>query len=68
MYIATPLGKEVKLHGIYLDEYHNKINVILGDTTTQNITYFKDKIMDSPFLSFKQGEGLKVDMEFKPIK
>ena len=67
MYISTPLGKEVKLHGIYLDEIHNKINVILGDTTTQNITYFKDKIMDSPFLSFEQGEGLNVDMEFKPI-
>ncbi len=68
MYISTPLGKEVKLHGIYLDEIHNKINVILGDTTTQNITYFKNKIMDSPFFTFEQGEGLKVDMEFKPIK
>lgn len=66
-YISTPLGKKVKLHGIYLNDIHNKISVILGDTTTQNITFFKNKIMDSPFLSFEQGEGLKVDMEFKPV-
>lgn len=68
MYISTPLGKGGKLHGVYLDEINNKINVILGDTTTQNIAYFKNNIMDSPFLSFERGEGLKVDMEFKPIK
>lgn len=68
MYIYDPLGKKVKLYGIYLDEIHNNVHVILGDTTSQNIAQFRTQIMDSPYLVFEQGEGLNVDMEFKRIK
>lgn len=68
MYLSAPLGKEVKLHGIYLDEIHNNVHVILGDTTSQNIALFRKEIMDSPYLVFEQGEGLNVDMGFKRIE
>lgn len=68
MYFSDPMGKEIKLHGMYLDEIHNNIHVILGDTTSQNIAEFRTKIMDSPYLVFEQGEGLNVDMGFKRIE
>lgn len=67
-FVSDPWGKKVKLHGIYLDETHNNVHVILEDTTSQNIDLFRTKIMDSPYLVFEQGEGLDVDMGFKRIK
>lgn len=68
VYVSDPLGKQLKLHGVYLDEIHNNVHVILEDTTSQNIALFKTKIMDSPYLVFEQGEGLDVDMEFRRIE
>lgn len=68
MYVSDPLGKKVKLHGIYLDEVHNNVHVILEDTTSQNIALFRTTIMDSPYLVFEQGEGMNVDMGFERIK
>lgn len=53
------LGKDftyLKYYGHYLDEKRNKIVINLGDTSTNNISLFKESVINSPELIFEKSE------------
>ena len=53
--------EKLKYYGHALDDKHNQIMIMLGDTSKQNIEQFKMTVLDSPYLKFEKAEKFRFE-------
>lgn len=61
-------SRDLKMYGFFLDEVHNKIVVMTGDTSVANIAHFKSSVMNSPLIDFQKSNPIQFDEEVIDIK
>lgn len=60
--------QQLKMYGFSLDEIHNKIRIMIGDISSENIARFKATVIDSPFIDFQESSPIQYDEEIIQVR